>query len=151
MTLEAKRTDPLETGGVLLGYWADTGEVVVASVVGPGPAAVHRRDRFLPDHAYQEREVALAYRESGRRITYLGDWHSHPSGLGTLSRRDRVTLRRIGNNPGARAPRPLMAIVTSRVKWDLSVWHGELRKFAWWPGSSLRLTTLQVIVYESDE
>jgi integrative and conjugative element protein (TIGR02256 family) len=109
---EATRAFPLETGGVLMGY-ADTSdtELVVKAVVGPGPRAVHRRASFVPDHAFHDAAVARHYRESQRRWTYLGDWHSHPAGECSLSRTDRHTLARIAGAPCARVPRPLMLVL----------------------------------------
>src|SRR5262245_43580637 len=79
MTIEADRTFPDETGGVLLGYWAKPySEVVVTQLIGPGPRAIHKRNRFIPDSDYQEEEIARLYKESGHLHVYLGDWHTHP-------------------------------------------------------------------------
>src|SRR3989442_1461190 len=81
MVVEARRRAPNETGGVLLGYWADAGrQVVITDAVGPGPQAAHRRTSFEPDHEFQEAEIRRLYRGSGRRLAYLGDWHTHPRG-----------------------------------------------------------------------
>ena len=42
MLAEADRVFPLETGGVIMGYWAESrGGVVVCRITGPGPLAVH--------------------------------------------------------------------------------------------------------------
>lgn len=130
MVSEVASKSPLETGGVLLGYWVrqptasartrrkEFGsivtpeyELVVAQSVGPGPHAVHLPDAFIPDHEFQETEIARVYRASGRTVTYLGDWHCHPCGPAVLSRKDLVTLNRIAGDPCARAPTPLMLIV----------------------------------------
>ena len=117
---EAARMAPMETGGVLMGYRGEGGDVVVTAVIGPGPTAMHARARFLPDHAFQEREIARVYQESGRMHTYLGDWHSHPDGPCTLSSRDRVTLRRIGRERDARVPEPVMVLACGRAAaWDV--------------------------------
>lgn len=72
MVAEADRAFPLETGGVLLGYFVELGrEVVVTHAVGPGPDAIHRRDGFLPDSGFHDETIADLYRASGRRIVYL--------------------------------------------------------------------------------
>lgn len=122
---EAERTFPLESGGVLLGYWADEfHELVITHATGPGPNAVHRAHGFVPDHEFQEAEVARLYRESGRVSGYLGDWHSHPLGGVHLSRRDRRTLRHIAGHREARAPVPVMAVLGGGVPdWLLGVWR----------------------------
>src|SRR5437868_5474554 len=87
----ASSQHPAETGGVLLGY-ASGDDVVVMEAIGPGPAAVHGKTSFRPDCDYHEREIARAYSSSEGVMTYLGDWHSHPSGPLDLSAQDRKTL-----------------------------------------------------------
>src|SRR3546814_3430816 len=51
MVAEADRKFPLETGGILVGYFAENGDPVVCAAIGPGPHAIHWRKRFTPDHA----------------------------------------------------------------------------------------------------
>jgi integrative and conjugative element protein (TIGR02256 family) len=124
---------PAETGGVLLGYWVEEGgEPVVTHAIGPGPEAVHERTRFIPDDEYQYAEIARLYRESGRRLSYLGDWHTHPGGAAYLSRNDRATLRRIASYAAARAPRPVMLILAPGPNWEPSAWNGILSNRLLW-------------------
>lgn len=134
MKSEAERTAPKETGGVLLGYWSDNRvDVVITSAVGPGPRALHRRRSFVPDYRYHESEVARVYRESGRRIAYLGDWHSHPNGPLKLSMIDLMTQLRIALSHKARAPMALMFILAGGTPWRSGVWRlgGNHRKTLW--------------------
>lgn len=124
MREEAERRAPLETGGVLLGYWsADEQSTLISDASGPGPRATHRRFDFAPDAKFQEAYVAQAYEDSGRVSTYLGDWHSHPGGGDELSPTDVATLWRIARYARARARRPMMAILSgTRGRWSLAVW-----------------------------
>lgn len=142
---EAASFAPNETGGVLMGYWAEHWtEVVITDVIGPGPNAVHHSDEFVPDCDFQESAVAAAYEQSGRLATYLGDWHTHPGGATTLSRKDRRTLRAIARHRDARAPRPLMALLGGcQPRWRLQVWRGELVT-GWLPGSLLTIASMAV-------
>lgn len=119
MVVEARGTEPLESGGVLLGWRDPEGlELVVAQVIGPGPRATHRRTRFSPDNDWQREQIADAYVASGRTVSYLGDWHSHPGGGDTPSRRDERTARRIARSRSARARRPVMLILSGeRDTW----------------------------------
>lgn len=110
-----------ETGGLLLGYWGGD-EVVVTTITGPGPDARHGRTWFEPDSSWQADQLAHLYRDSGRVVTYLGDWHTHPGGAPLPSRRDRKTLRRIRSTPEARAPRPLMGIVVPAAGPEPALW-----------------------------
>ncbi len=112
MHVEANRWAPLETGGVLLGYGDLEGsDVVVVDVLGPGPRAEHGRSGFHPDSRWQAEQVAARYEASDRIVTYLGDWHSHPTSLPLPSEVDAGTARRIARDRAARASEPLMVIL----------------------------------------
>lgn len=116
LALEANLHAPLETGGLLLGYWSSASgeeEVLIELIIGPGTHAQHERTRFRPDAPWQRRQLAAAYAASGRITTYLGDWHTHPGSAPAPSRRDRKTARTIAYEADARVPRPLMLILGS--------------------------------------
>jgi integrative and conjugative element protein (TIGR02256 family) len=125
MMCEAEDKYPLETGGVLVGYWSEDGrEVVITAVSGPGPKAIHSKSDFTPDYLYQDQFVASAYARSGRRHTYLGDWHTHPDGGTKLSGLDKRTLRRISRAQDARAAAPIMVIVANDgASWEAAFWN----------------------------
>lgn len=132
MVDEVHRAYPLETGGILLGYWAvPFTEVVITDVIGPGPDAMHCEDRFVPDAEYQERELARRYQEASQLYGYLGDWHSHPSGRDRPSWRDYRTLRVIAAYPEARAPVPVMGILSCDEGWTIRVWRYLPRARPW--------------------
>jgi integrative and conjugative element protein (TIGR02256 family) len=128
---------PHETGGVLLGYASDDA-VVVQQLVGPGPLATHSRMSFSPDHEYHEHRVAEEYRRSHGVTTYLGDWHSHPSGAQRLSKRDKRTLKRIATFQAARIPNPVM-LITAGPPWSIDVWRLRATWF-----TTLRRLTVQL-------
>lgn len=156
---------PRETGGVLLGYWVRepptpaTGaqaatiigpEVVITSFLGPGPSAIHGVDSFVPDHAFQDCEIAKIYEKSDRRITYLGDWHSHPRGTASLSWKDRRTLRRIACSDGARAPIPLMFVVAAKTLTESVLWYTDRRSISKFSrfSNALPLWNLRITPFE---
>lgn len=130
----ASRAEPEETGGLLLGYWGGSqDEVVVVEATPPGPQAVETEDAFTPDYEHDRQVVAQRHRSSGGRITYLGDWHSHPESEIAPSIRDLRTLRRIADVEAAQVKIPIMALVGGDKAWGISVWawwgtHG----FLWW-------------------
>lgn len=134
LTAEASIRVPCETGGVLLGYWAKgDGDPVVTHCIGPGPNATHSETRFQPDHDYQVTEIARLYKDSDRRLHYLGDWHSHPDGGGTLSRLDRACLRRIARCREARVDEPVMMILAGSLDWEPFAWRlGWVRSWLCW-------------------
>jgi integrative and conjugative element protein (TIGR02256 family) len=127
MRKEASRRLPLETGGILLGYWSEDGaSVAVTDATEPGPNAIHRRDEFIPDDEYQNLKIDEIYEASGRVHRYLGDWHTHPFGGSALSYKDRRNLHRIATTKGAHTPIPLMAVLSGGAQdWNVSVWSYE--------------------------
>jgi integrative and conjugative element protein (TIGR02256 family) len=143
MVQEGKRTVPNETGGTLMGYWSSESNVVITHVIGPGPRARHTRYAFYPDLDFHDREIERIYIESGRINTYLGDWHTHPQGGNNTSQRDRKTLLNIASAPEARAPKPLMAILSIRRDYSLAIWYWEGKHFL----SNSRVSTGEVKVF----
>lgn len=138
---------PLETGGVLMGYWNEE-TAVVTGLVGAGPDAVRETHNFEPDQAWQLKEIAQRYTASQGRETYLGDWHSHPNAQsGRLSGLDRRVLRAILETPGAQAPRPIMMIVFGTNEgWSAAVWlcsHARRRR-VWWQAPKIVEMTLKM-------
>lgn len=123
---ESRQHLPNESGGVLLGY-ANDGVVVVVEALGPGPDARHAPHRFVPDASFHERQIEQRFHESEGALTYLGDWHSHPSGDDLLSKQDRRTLRRIAAEAAAFCPRPLMLIVDGGrlLRWRIVAWEAR--------------------------
>jgi integrative and conjugative element protein (TIGR02256 family) len=114
---EARRWRFKETGGALLG-WRDGRNAVVAAVLGPGPNAKHGFRSFEPDGEWQVAEGRRIYRESGRRIAYIGDWHTHPFAVPRPSTQDRSAVLSIADDPDFRAPNPLSAIIGAGwIEW----------------------------------
>jgi integrative and conjugative element protein (TIGR02256 family) len=131
---QADAAFPLETGGTFMGWWTDPATAVITALVDAGPEAQHGAAHFQPDQEWQLQEIARRYESSGRRVTYLGDWHSHPSARSDgTSFTDRRVLRRIICSPAARCANPLMMIVWGeREQWQMSMWCASLRRrFCW--------------------
>jgi integrative and conjugative element protein (TIGR02256 family) len=113
-----------------MGYTTE-GQVVVTNLIGPGPDATHREAFFQPDAAYQLAEIERQYHDSGRMITYLGDWHTHPRATGYLSTTDRHALRVIAEAPDSQQRSPLMAILAGGHPWVLTTWRYRQAWFGW--------------------
>jgi len=122
MSILASNAYPNETGGLLIGYDAGNG-LVITAITGPGPNAIHKPNTLTPDYAYHDAEIERIYSESGRRHTYLGDWHSHPDGGSMLSSKDKRTLRAIAEYQPARAPSPIMGILDGGPPWRFAAWR----------------------------
>ena len=114
MNEERVRCSGMETGGVLVGC-ANSDVVWVEEALGPGPNAKHGRYSFEPDSPHDAERIARAYEASGRRLSYLGDWHTHPYGRPYLSSRDLATLSSIADHPPARVSQPVMIVVADSI------------------------------------
>jgi len=109
MMAEGERKFPMETGGLLMGYWGE-GVPVITHIIGPGPGASHERFNFEPDYAYHRQEVDRLYAER-EGLWYLGDWHTHPCGVAEPSRLDLKMVQSVRANKDAHVPKPLMLIL----------------------------------------
>lgn len=111
---------PKETGGVLMGYIAIE-DYIITDFIGPGEKAVHGYHSFQPDQAFHESEVARIYKYSELKITYLGDWHTHPNSFPYLSNTDKKTAHKIAKYKKARLENPIM-LVASPPNLDFKIW-----------------------------
>lgn len=126
---DADRFYDLETGGALMGYWHGTDTAVITAIIEAGPGALHERYNFEPDQRWQVKQIARHYAASGRRETYIGDWHTHPAAkTGRLSRTDCGVLRRIIATPSARASTPIMIVLHgTQGAWQATAWVAALK------------------------
>jgi integrative and conjugative element protein (TIGR02256 family) len=108
---------PLETGGVLLGMFAD-GEPWVTAVAHVDNAERTRSRYELPAGVTQD--IVRRARARDDRVGYLGDWHSHPADVGPSST-DLGSLRRIAARAIGMGNRPPIIVVVRRGKggWGL--------------------------------
>ena len=112
---EAMMHSPLETGGTLMGYQLkEKKQIVITDLVGPGPKAEHEANSYLPDNIWQSQEVRKIFDKSKGRITYIGDWHTHPESPTILSGPDVKCLKQIANYKKAYLPNPIMLIMGFR-------------------------------------
>jgi proteasome lid subunit RPN8/RPN11 len=115
LQVNAARSHPLETGGILIGVTADSSpwvtDVREFDSPGRGPA------QFILPRGVTQRAVRDA-RRLDARLGYLGDWHSHPADV-PASRTDILTTRTkqylcAGPVDGARHPH---RAVSHRSDW----------------------------------
>lgn len=129
LTVEASTQAPLETGGVLMGYFGQSENTpVILWATRAGSQAVHRRDYYKPDYEFDESQIATMYKKTCQQISYLGDWHTHPVPSAVLSHRDKRTLGRIAVSKSARVGTPLMLVLSYDGQWDVTVWQGKIQK-----------------------
>jgi integrative and conjugative element protein (TIGR02256 family) len=89
---------PRETGGILLGHFADGEPIVTVAPVVPDPSATRIRYRRDAQSAARTLSHQLAADKSGI-LGYLGEWHTHPLPLGP-SRTDRQAISVLATDGG---------------------------------------------------
>jgi integrative and conjugative element protein (TIGR02256 family) len=109
-----------EAGGILIGAYRGP-HVEVAACTTP-----MRNDRRLwnlfdrNDLGHGERAM-LHWRESGRTLTFVGEWHTHPELVPTPSFVDLRTWKRLGNRQKAM---PLVFAIRGLSGW----WWGLMQR-----------------------
>jgi integrative and conjugative element protein (TIGR02256 family) len=131
---EADRSYDNETGGVLIGYWADSRNVVVTATAGPGPDALHRRYSYEHDHDWEATQIAAEYERSGRAHVYIGDWHTHPNASSArLSGTDKRALRKVLNSSDARLNQTLMLVLFGQPReWQADLFIARFGRTSAW-------------------
>lgn len=107
---ETKVHYPLETGGMLVGYLKEKNYYIL-DIIDAGPEAIHKTDYFLPDGKYQQPILEQKFFKSNGKVTFLGDWHSHPNADSYLSKLDMETLKNISEDEGAQITCPIFIII----------------------------------------
>lgn len=67
----------VETGGVMLGN-VSNGTIYVEKVSNGGSKAIHEYLYFRADNNYIEMFIDMEIANSGGKLRYLGEWHTHP-------------------------------------------------------------------------
>ncbi len=106
--LSALRGRPWEIGGWLLGYRAPS-SIVVTHATAPasrgtpfGVTISGRGHRPAFDRLWDATDG---------RVTFLGDWHTHPGGAARPSARDETAAADIAGDADFKTPKPLIGIV----------------------------------------
>lgn len=90
---EVRRSRWTETGGPLAGSVTEDGALLVTHAAAPGKRG--RRERFsvLIDGESAQEFCDALYRESGGKLDYVGDWHTHLGWSLTPSKRDVAAMQ----------------------------------------------------------
>lgn len=149
--VEAEEWGYLETGGIFMGYHAKNKDIVVTASIDAGENALHKKNHFSPDHKYQLSKIANIFKKSNGTITYLGDWHTHPSSSPCMSMLDKKTLTKIAKSKKSRNSKPIMAIIgISPDKWRMDVFRYISGKSLIWPFIYCDCKKLEIKIFNED-
>ncbi len=121
---ELRQRDPRapEAGGVLIGRWLlDGDDVVIDLVTRPSSGDRSARTSFHRSRGPHQGAIDAAWRSSGGKQTWLGEWHSHPEANPSPSSVDlHGWARRLRFD---RAPGPSLFFVIVGIE-QIRVWEG---------------------------
>lgn len=83
--------DPIETGGIFIGYILDNGAWVVIENIPPGHRATHRHAFFEYDADFVNYLSNVVAKQYQGNLQLLGLWHRHPGGMDFFSNTDDGT------------------------------------------------------------
>ena len=102
-----------ECGGILIGRYRGP-HIEVTDWTEPGPADLATRSSFTRQDKRHQDAATAAWRESKHVATYVGEWHSHPSGQPRPSGIDRTVWR----NVVSRLRTPCLFAIVSPDGWE---------------------------------
>ena len=118
---EISKNPALETGGILIGYREQLGNVVITLASEPGPKAIKKKTRFIRDTEYCQKIVHESYRECGNKGLYLGEWHYHPYPDNRPSNIDLLSLTAIAEQKEYVLDKPVMIIFSNKGELSCTV------------------------------
>ena len=108
-----------ERGGILIGEFRGP-HIAITEMTLPGKDDEGSLFRFIrKDRSHQKRAMA-AWRQSNKTKTFVGEWHTHPSGTATPSSIDKKTWKRLTMD----ARTPLIFIIAAPN--DVGIFRGEM-------------------------
>ena len=100
---------PLETGGVLIGYYNTRHDTaIITGAAGPPPDSQCGRTRF---YRGTQGVSDLLKRLWQKREYYLGEWHYHPGGAAFPSAADIRQMREIAKDDSTHCPEPILILI----------------------------------------
>ncbi|MEQ3340641.1 Mov34/MPN/PAD-1 family protein [Clostridium butyricum] len=100
---------PNESGGILIGKYADSLTAEIVTIVGPSKDSKSWKTRFTRG-TKGTNKLLKEYWDQG--LYYLGEWHFHPNGTPFPSDIDANTMKSIANNSNYNCPEPILIIVS---------------------------------------
>jgi len=109
MLKHCARSFPLETGGILVGYYSDDSTIAHVTDLVPAPSD-STSSRFSFQRGLRGVQQFLNQLWMRRRY-YLGEWHFHPGGSASPSGTDAEQMKSIAYARSYHCPEPVLLIL----------------------------------------
>lgn len=113
--------NPVETGGIFIGYLLDNGICVVVETIPPGIKTVNQRAYFEYDSDFINYLSNVIAKQYVGNLHVLGLWHRHPGSMDTFSLTDDGTNILFARNNGKYGS--ISALVNCDPKLRLTMYH----------------------------
>jgi len=114
-----------EIGGIFIGAYRGP-HIEVLQYTTPGARDMSGAFSFIRRDAHHQRKANNAWRSSGRLHTYVGEWHTHPSGLPFPSSIDRKAWQGAQRHAGTKC----VFVVVSPAGWKCFVTASQSHELA---------------------
>ncbi|NMM46511.1 hypothetical protein HH303_18615 [Rhodospirillaceae bacterium KN72] len=103
-----------ERGGILIGSYRGP-HIEITEYTEPGSKDIAGPSSFKRIDEHHQRAATNAWKRSGNTATFVGEWHSHPSGPPHPSGLDRQTWKAVVT----RLNTPCLFVIVSPTAWQL--------------------------------
>lgn len=102
-----------EDGGIFLGSYRGP-HIEILNITRSGPADKRDRYSFIRQDASHQRLATLAWKKSRETVTFVGEWHTHPSGRPIPSSIDAGSWATLVK----RSREPMVFVVVAPKAWS---------------------------------
>lgn len=113
--------NPVETGGIFIGYLLDNGVCIVVETIPPGIKTVNQRAYFEYDADFINYLSNVIAKQYVGNLHVLGLWHRHPGSMDSFSTTDDGTNILFARNNGKYGA--ISALVNCDPKLRLTMYH----------------------------
>lgn len=113
--------NPVETGGIFIGYLLDNGVCIVVETIPPGIKTINQRAYFEYDADFINYLSNVIAKQYVGNLHVLGLWHRHPGSMDSFSTTDDGTNILFARNNGKYGA--ISALVNCDPKLRLTMYH----------------------------
>jgi integrative and conjugative element protein (TIGR02256 family) len=121
---------PLETGGILIGYYDKNLRNAVVEIALPAPPDSKHGKNFFERGIEGISENLIKIKQASGKLHYIGEWHSHPNSLPIASQTDKWQMQKFALRRLYGAQTPLLLIIggslPNSLDWKFSL-HRRLK------------------------
>ena len=114
-----EKSNPYETGGIIIGRYSDDGlTAYVSEITNPPDDSIKKMTSFKRGVNGLQKKLDSLWKDN---LYYLGEWHYHPNASSYPSEYDIKQMILLSNTKGLKCPEPILLIVGGdKDNWSYS-------------------------------